>query len=141
MSLDNYLAKARGFGAEIRFEFSSKEVEQLYNFLKELGYREYLTWVYQHQEEVLKYISLSQSQRQQKKWVNHSDNLLIRLAAYQTSLATDQLLADISPIADYVDNGSYRKFHSLVADALLPQIFYSPFRHFPFEGCPDPFLN
>lgn len=141
MSLENYLTKSNGTYEEIRWEFKSEEIHQLYGRLKEIGYREYVHFIREQLEVILKYISLSQSQRHQKKWLNHPDNLLIRFAALQMSSETLDLLTDMQPIAWIVDRGSYREFHSAIASALSQRLVRYPFLQFPFDGFENPFLN
>ena len=141
MSLHNYLVKSNVPYQEIWSDFDLEQVQQLYNQLKDLGYRKYHAFVVEHQKDILKYISLSHSQRQQKKWVNHSDNLLIRLASLQISAATVQLLDDIQQIELIVDGGSYRQFHSAVADGVLSLTLAMPLSDFPFEDFENPFLS
>lgn len=140
MSLHNYLARSTVPFEEIRSGFDHEQVQQLYNLLKELGCGQYLCLVQEHQTDILKYISLTSSQRNQKRWVNHPDILLIRFAAYQISLATVKLLDDIEPIVHIVDGGSYRAFHSTIADALFESVLYSPLLAF-FDGYDNPFLE
>jgi len=141
MSLDNYLAKSGEVYGEIRLEISPEQVEQLYFRVKELGYNQYRVFVKEHLADILKYISLSRSQREQKKWVNHPDILLIRLAALQISAATAKLQNGIDQIAYIVGRGSYRQFHAAMADGLAPLLLEYPLARFPFEGCDNPFLS
>lgn len=141
MSLENYLIKSTGNYQEIRWEFKSDDIESLYKQLKEIGYKEYLDFVRKHLMDILKYISLSQSQRNQKKWTNHPDNLLIRFAALQISGETLDLLSDMHPVAFIVDKGSYREFHSVIANALAQRLIGYPFLQFPFDGFDNPFLS
>lgn len=140
MSLYNYLVKSNGPCEEIRCDFRQGEVEQLYSILRGIGYRKYCAFVQEHLPDILKYIGLSPSQRGQKKWVNHPHSLLIRYAALQISCATVQLLEDIRLIDTVVDSGSYRKFHSIIADALAQQIVDPPLMRFP-GGYPNPFAK
>jgi len=141
MSLGNYLAKSNGSYEEIRWDFDHEQLQQLYNRVLELGYKQYFAFVRQHQEEILKYISLSPSQRKQKKWMNRQDILLIRLAALQISAATVRLLGDIQEIELLVDGGSYRQFHSVVANGIAPLLFHPTLTLFPFEGFENPFYS
>jgi hypothetical protein len=143
MSLENYLVKSSVSYEEIRFEFDlhPEEVEQLYNRVKETGANQYFSFVVKHQEDILRYISLSPSQRKQKKWVNHPDILLIRLAALQISDATLTLQNDIAPIAEMVNRGSYRDFHAVIARGYLHALFGHPLSRFPFEKFENPFLS
>lgn len=140
MSLQNYLAKSDGPFEEIRYAFRPEEVVQLYKLLRETGYKKHCAFVREHLPDILKYIGLSPSQREQKKWVNHPHNLQIRIAALQISHATILLLEDIQPICTVVDSGSYRKFHSIVADALGQTIVGSPLCLF-LREYPNPFLK
>lgn len=139
MSLQNYLVKSDVSATEIRCTFHKEEVEQLYMTLKEKGYEEYLGFVRQNLKDILKYISLSQSQREQKKWINHPENLLLRFAALQISETVLEFQSDICEIDQIVDKGSYRKFHSVIADALAPMLLFQPLNKFPFEGYESPF--
>jgi hypothetical protein len=139
MSLESYLAKSHERGAEIRWDFPKEQQQPLYNLLKEIGLKKYLGWIRAHLPDILKYISLSPSQRGQKKWTNHPDILLIRCAAIQISDVTEKFLIDIEPIAAIVDNGSYRQFHAVITQGLAPLMLSFPFAKFPFEGFDNPF--
>lgn len=139
MSLENYLLKSYLPYQEIQSDFHHEQVLQLYNRAKEIGYTGYFAFVRNNLPDILKYISLSSSQRQQKKWVNHPDNLLIRFAALQISGATVDLLDGLVPISDIVNNGSYRDFHSISARALAPILLNHPLLKFPFDGFDNPF--
>lgn len=141
MSLENYLAKSSGSYEEISWSFDREQVEELYNLLKEIGLEKYFSFVREHQTDILKYISLSPSQRLQKKWVNHPQILLIRFAALQISGATVSFLSDIREAAWIVDRGSYREFHSVIATGLMPLMMTFHFRKFPFDGFENPFLS
>lgn len=141
MSLENYLAKASVSYSEIQWDFSlePEEVQKLYNRAKEIGYTQYLDFVQEHRIEIVTYIGLSPSQRQQKKWINHPEKLLIRLAALQICDAASSLLLDIRGVASVVDSGSYRKFQSIVCDG-VSSLLLTPFLSlFPFEGFESPF--
>jgi hypothetical protein len=139
MSLENYLAKSHERGQEIRLAFPKEQQQPRCNLLKEIGWKKYLCWVREHLEDILKYISLSPSQREKKKWANHPDILLIRCAAIQISGAAEQFLSDIEPIAGIVDNGSYRQFHTVIAQGIAPLMLSFPLAKFPFEGVDNPF--
>ena len=139
MSLENYLVKSDVSATEIRCTFHREEVERLHKTLKEKGYDEYLSFVRLNLKDILKYISLSPSQREQKKWINHPDGLLLRFAALQISETVLQFQLDICDIVLTVDKGSYRKFHSVIANALAPLLFVQPLTEFPFEGYDSPF--
>jgi hypothetical protein len=140
MSLGNYLAKANGPYTEILYDFSDDETQQLYKILKDTGYSKHLSFVNGNLEDIKKYISLSPSQRQQKKWKNHPNSLLIRFCALQLSAATVKLLDKLYPIAHIVDGGSYRDFHSTVADGLSQVVLTHPFSFFPFSKT-NPFAS
>lgn len=135
MSLQNYLDRASGFLTEIQSNIQREEAELLYNRLKEIGYDQYLAFVEANQTDILKYLSLSPSQRRQKKWLNHPDILLIQLAAIQISYSTDVLLKGIAMLSLDVETGvSYRYFHAKVAEHLLDRILYLPFSRFSVNG-------
>ncbi len=140
MSLENYLVKSRAVFQEIRSDFSPEEKQELYNRLKALGYEQYRVFVEKHLEDILKYISLSPSQRGQKKWVNRPDALLIRMAASQISCLTQQLCCDIEPITRIVDSGSYRQFHSEMPQGVAQLVISYPLMTF-FHGFQNPFLS
>lgn len=139
MSLENYLAKSNTPAVEIRYAFSREEVEQLYKTLQEIGFSSYLRFVRENLSDILKYIGLSDSQRSQKKWVNHPQNLLLRMAALQISDAAVEFQQEAYPICGIVDSGSYRKFHAVIAGALSDFLINPPLLVFPFEGYADPF--
>lgn|GEM_PF-2944178 len=139
MSLDNYLVKSNGPAVEIRSGFDHEQVQLLYSRVKETGRKQYYAFVKAHLPDILKYIRLTPSQRKQKKWVNHPDSLLIRLAALQLSESVVGVLNDLWPIAHLVDKGSYRAFHAAFADALGPELLCFSFFEFPFEGFYNPF--
>lgn len=141
MSLENYLVKSRVPYEEILWDFRPEQVQQLYYLVKETGRQKYFAFVKEHLSDILKYISLSQSQRQQRKWVNHPQILLIRLAALQVSSATVDLLNELHPLAEIVDRGSYRQFHSATANALAPFLINFQLYSFPFEGYDNPFRS
>ncbi len=141
MSLENYLVKSDVSATEIRCTFLREEVEQLYMTLKAKGYDDYLAFVRQNLKDILKYISLSPSQRTQKKWINHPEGLLLRFAALQLSETVLSFQSDICDIARIVDKDSYRKFHSVIANALVPLLFAQPLKEFPFEGYNSPFVS
>lgn len=141
MSLGSYLDKAGESGQEIEWAFSSEEIQKLYNLLKEIGFLEYRKFVKLNREAIAKYLSLSPSQRNQKKWVNHSDNLLIRFAALQLSNSTAVFQSDIYDLCSVVDGGSYRKFHAILASALITQHTDHLYMDFPFEGYDNPFFS
>jgi len=67
MSLENYLVKSNVSESEIHSTFSQKAPAQLYNLLKEKGYRWYLEFLEANLPDILKYISLPPSRRQAKK--------------------------------------------------------------------------
>lgn len=125
MSLHNYLVRSREACEEIRWGFSLEEKRQLYWILKEIGGAKYFSFVKAHRADILKYISLPDSRRQQKKWVNHPDILLIRVAALQISDSTVKLCENIEPIAHLVDGGSYREFHAAMAEGIVPLLLDS----------------
>ena len=139
MSLQNYLVKSDVSAVEIHCTFSREEVAQLHKSLQAKGYEQYLLFVRQNLKDILKYISLSQSQRQQKKWTNHPEEQLLRFAALQLSRTVLEFQSDICDISQIVDKGSYRKFHSVIANALVPLLFAQPLKEFPFEGYDSPF--
>jgi hypothetical protein len=141
MSLYNYLVKSDVSGTEIRWDFRREEEEQLYNLLKGIGLRKYLEFVRGNLKDILKYISLSPSQRKQKTWVNHPDNLLIRCAALQIADITRSFLLDIREVSDIVDGGSYRSFEAAVAQGIAPLILQYPLSKFPFDGFDNPFRS
>ena len=134
MSLENYLLSESKPAQEIRWDFRPEEVSQLYNLLRERGFDGYLAFVRDNLKDILRYMSLSPSQRAQKKWINHPDGLLLRCAALQISEITLRFLGGIADIAMIVDSGSYRKFHSVVADTLVPMLLNPDlFRVLPFD--------
>lgn len=144
MNLENYLAKSNGPFQEIlsEFDYTSGLVEELCNRVREIGYNGYVSFVREHQEDILQYIGLSPSQRAKKKWVNHSDILLIRLAALQISGLTLRFLAGMrESLIVPQTNGSYREFHRCVAGKVLRVIENSPFVYFPFRGYDNPFFS
>lgn len=141
MSLENYLVKSNVSAVEIRSDFRSEQVEQLYNLVKEIGREKYFYFFRDNLEDILKYISLSPSQRRQKKWVNHPDNLLIRLASLQISDVTSDFLHNIADISFVVDSGSYRDFHTIVARQMAPLMMNRSIFHFPFDGFDNPFFE
>lgn len=141
MSLYNYLVKSSVQLEEIQSSFSREEVKQLYTFLKESGYEKHFFFVKEHRTDILKYISQSDSQRHSKKWMNNPDLLSIRFAALQLSSATVRLLSDIEPVAEVVDSGSYRSFHSIVAVGVANLLFARSLADFPFEGFDNPFFS
>lgn len=140
MSLENYLVRGCAPYSEMRLDFENAQVQQLCNLLKATGYKKHRAFVLEHLEDIQKYISISPSQRQQKKWVNRPDILLIRFSALQISFATVSLLEGIRPIAYLVDGGSYRQFHTAVSEGLIPVLLSNPFAQFPFEGFENPFF-
>lgn len=134
MSLENYLLSESRPAQEIRWDFRPEEVSQLYNLLRERGFDGYLAFVRDNLKDILRYMSLSPSQRTQKKWINHPDGLLLRCATLQISEITLRFLGGIADIAMIVDSGSYRKFHSVVADTLVPMLLNPDlFRVLPFD--------
>lgn len=139
MSLENYLVKSNVTESEIRSTFSPKEPGQLYNLLKEKGYRWYLEFLAANLQDILKYISLPPSRRQAKKWTARPDELIFRFAALQISVITLQFEIDILGITAILDRGSYRDFHSVFADALAPMLLFRPWKTFPFDGYDSPF--
>lgn len=140
MSFYNYLDKAGESCSEILFDLTREEEQQLYNRVKALAYDGYSAFVREHQTDILKYISLTLSRRQAKKWVNNPDLLLIRLAAFQLSSATADFLREISLVSDIVNGGSYRSFLSAVCDAyVLRMLDCDPLRNFEYFDFGDPF--
>lgn len=139
MSLENYLVRSHEPAVEIRNAFGKEEIEQLYNLVKEIGYKQYGHFFVENIQEIVKYISLTPSRRAQKKWVNSPNILLIRLAALQISLSTVSLTNDIVPITKIVDRGSYRDFHSVVAASVALLLKKQPLFSFPFDGWENPF--
>lgn len=140
MSLDNYLAKAQTQTAEIRlaFDVAPSQVEQLYTRLQEIGFAQYVGFVLEHLADIHKYISLSDSQRKQKKWVNYPDGVLLRFAALQISVATVKLQNNIAGIAYLVNGGSYRNFHSEMAGGVCGILAQPPLRYWPFDQHKSP---
>lgn len=134
MSLYNYLVKSDVSGTEIRWDFHQEEVAQLYNLLKETGLSNYYVFVQDNLQDILRYIRISPSQRTQKKWVNHPQNLLIRCAALQIADSANTLLLDIQEVAHIVDRGSYREFEAVVAQGVANLILNLPLHKFPFQG-------
>lgn len=141
MSLESYLVKGCATCGEIHSDFSPEEIEELYNQLAEIEYSDYLHFVTQNLQDILKYISLSPSRRMQKKWSNHPKALWIRCAALQISSATERLLSDILGITAIVDRGSYRDFHTVFAYGLAPILLGDVFYQFPFDDFDNPFLE
>ena len=134
MSLYNYLVKSDVSGTEIRWDFHQEEVAQLYNLLKETGLSNYYVFVQDNLQDILRYIRISPSQRTQKKWVNHPQNLLIRCAALQIADSASTLLLDIQEVAHIVDKGSYREFEAVVSQGVANLILNLPLHKFPFQG-------
>lgn len=134
MSLYNYLVKSDVSGTEIRWDFHQEEVAQLYNLLKETGLSNYYVFVQDNLQDILRYIRISPSQRTQKKWVNHPQNLLIRCAALQIADSANTLLLDIQEVAHIVDKGSYREFEAVVSQGVANLILNLPLHKFPFQG-------
>lgn len=144
MNLENYLSKANEPFQEILSDFfdNPEQVEQLYKRVKAIGGNQYLYFVQEHQEDILRYIGLTPARRAQKKWVNHPDILLIRLAALQISRVTVQLLAGIrTALFVPATNGSYREFHAAFAAEVYPAIQMNPFAYFPFQEYENPFFS
>ena len=141
MSLYNYLVKSSVSAEEIRYNFHREEVEQLYNLLREKGYDAYFDFVKNNQKDILRYIALSDSQRRQKKWTNHPQQLMLRFAALQIAEITVKFQNDILDISNIVDSGSYRSFLATCADGVLPLLVNTPLREFPFEGYDNPFFE
>lgn len=141
MSLYNYLVKSSVSAEEIRCNFHREEVEQLYNLLREKGYDAYFDFVKNNQKDILRYIALSDSQRRQKKWINHPQQLLLRFAALQIAEITVKFQNDILDISNIVDSGSYRNFLATCADGLAPLLLSVPLGEFPFEDYNNPFLE
>ena len=139
MSLRNYLVKSNVTEIEIRSTFPPEAPLQLYNLLKERGYRWYLEFLAANLQDILKYISLSPSRRLAKKWTQRPDEAVFRFAALQISCITLQFQSDILDTAEVIDGGSYRDFHSIFADALAPLLLFRPWKTFPFEGYDSPF--
>lgn len=143
MSLESYLAKARGFDEEILSDFSDEQIEQLYTRLSALSMQGYVSFVRSHQTEIVQYIELTPSQRCRAKWLNHPDILLIRLAAYQISSITDVFLTyieNLNSLAQY-SGVSYRKFHASLSEHLSEMAFSRYLTLFPFDGYESPFLK
>ena len=67
MSLENYLVRSNAAEIEIRSTFRPEDPGQLYNILKEKGYRWYLEFLAANLQDILKYISLPRSRRLAKK--------------------------------------------------------------------------
>lgn len=141
MSLRSYLEKAYEPEMEIRSAFRPEEIEQVFRQLQEIGFSKYFSFVKEHQADILKYIRLTPSQRQQKKWISHPQNLLLRLAALQISEATVELQTEIIEVADVVDRGSHRSFHSILAGGVCNLLLSCPFYYFPFEEYKSPFAR
>jgi hypothetical protein len=139
MSLENYLVRSNAAEIEIRSTFRPEEPGQLYNILKEKGYRWYLEFLAANLQDILKYISLPRSRRLAKKWTNRPDELVFRFAALQISWITLRFQLDILDIDMILDHGSYRDFHSVIAGALAPLILFRPLKTFPFDGYDSPF--
>lgn len=139
MSLENYLVRSDVSETEIRCSFRQEEVSQLHTFLKEKGFDWYRDFLTTNLSDILKYIALPPSRREAKKWIAHPDGLLLRFAALQISAITVQFQLDIDGIAGIVDSGSYRSFHSVIANGLAPLLLGSPLKEFPFEGYDSPF--
>lgn len=133
MSLGNYLAKSDGPYSEIIYDFFPEEIQQLTTLLKENGYVKHMSFINENLEDIQKYISLSPSQRKQKKWKNHPNSLWIRFSALQLSAATVKLVSDIHPISYIVDGGSYREFHSVIASGVSTLLLSHPFTYYPFS--------
>ena len=134
MSLQNYLLSESKPAQEIRWDFRPEEVSQLYTLLRERGFDGYLAFVRGNLKDILRYMSLTPSQRTQKKWLNHPDGLLLRCAALQISEITGRFLEGVADIAMIVDSGSYRNFHSVVANTLVPMLLNPDlFRTLPFD--------
>jgi len=140
MSLENYLSRSDGPYSEIFYDFLPEEIQQLAAFLKETGYIKHISFIKENLDDIQKYISLSPSQRQQKKWKNHPQNLWIRFAALQLSAATVELVSGIHPISYIVDGGSYREFHSIMANGLSTLLLSHPFAYYPFSD-KNPFVK
>lgn len=143
MSLYNYLVKSRVVLEEIRMEFDQnpEQVEELHNFLCGLGLLKHLRFVRENQKDILKYISQSRSQREKKKWKDRMHGLHLRFAALQISYSTDKLLTDADGIAEILDSGSYRQFHSEVAIGVMNLSLLPPLMTFPFDGYQNPFAK
>lgn len=139
MSLENYLVKSDVSETEIRCSFRKEEVLQLHKLLKEKGYCWYRKFLAANLQDILKYIALPDSRRQTKKWTARPDALLLRFAALQISSITLKFQSDICDIAEIVDSGSYRSFHTVIVNALAPLLLDAPLREFPFEGFESPF--
>jgi hypothetical protein len=139
MSLESYPVKSYRAGQEIRWAFPREQEQLLYTALKESEYRKYFDFVLEYRQDILKYISLSPSQRSQKKWVNRPDILLIQCTSIQISDVTAQFLGDIRDIAGIVNRDSHRQFHSVIASGILPLLLTNPLYKFPFEGFGNPF--
>jgi hypothetical protein len=140
MSVQNYLLKSSVSAEEIRMDFRPEEVSQLYKALRALGPAAYLAFVKDNLADILRYISLSLSQRRQKKWSAHPNALLLRFAALQVSESVLQLQAYLSDVTTLVDGGSYRKFHAEFAKNVMYWLFSQPLRSFPFENYGNPFF-
>lgn len=133
MSLENYLLKSNGPAIEIRYDFNPDEIEQLYKIVCNLKLSDYMVFIRDNSQDIHKYIKLTPSQRKRKKWLNHPQNLLLRMAALQVSEVTFEYTSDLTPICSVVDSGSYRKFHSIFVGAFLDYYFSNPFVEFPFQ--------
>ncbi|NCI45035.1 hypothetical protein [Sediminibacterium soli] len=140
MSLGNYLSKSDGPYSEIFYDFLPEEIQKLAVILKENGYVKHMSFINENLDDIQKYISLSPSQRQQKKWKNHPNSLWIRFSALQLSAATVKLVSGIYPISYIVDGGSYREFHSIVANGLSVLLLSHPFTYYPFSD-KNPFFK
>lgn len=140
MSLENYLAEAQKQTREIRWAFvvDPSQVEQLDTRIREIGFARYVDFVREHLGDIHKYISLSDSQRKQKRWINYPDGVLLRFAALQISVATVKLQNDIAGIAYLVNGGSYRDFHSEMARGVCGLLEQPPLRYWPFDQHESP---
>lgn len=141
MSLDNYLDKAGEAGQEIEWGFSAEEIQRLYTLLSDCGYAEHLKFVVDNHKDIVKYLSLTPSRREQKRWADHPNNLQLRFAALQLSNSTVAFQDDIFDLRWMLDRGSYREFHATLAQAVMNQHLELPFAEFPFEDFDNPFLH
>lgn len=141
MSLYSYLSKSSSIYYELEDNFEEGEIMEVHKLLIDIKVQGYFSFVANNIDDIQKYISLSPSQRKQKKWLNHKDNLLIRFAALQISFATVEMIKDLHPLGGVLDGGgSYRSFHSITADALSNQLLRQPLFYFPFSSFTNPFI-
>lgn len=137
MSLENYLAKVHEYGQEIQYTLDYHDVEQLYTRLIELEFGGYCTFFFDNQKDIEKYLTLTRSQREQKKWVNHPNILLIQLGAIQLSLVIAPILAGV----EYAVGSPYRDFSRGVVSAACELLSVRFLLVFPFDGYDSPLLK